>query len=342
MLAKRETLLCHYQYDPLDRLVDCSLFAQASVQRFYLRDRLTTEIQGAAQRSIMRHDDQLLGQQQRQGDTVETRLFATDQQQSVLNQLDRASSHPIAYTPYGHRPAENGVLSLLGFSGERPDPVTGHYLLGNGYRGFNPVLMRFNSPDSWSPFGKGGLNTYSYCSGDPVNYSDPTGHGLLSVISTIASSAKTINLRSRQSAAWNLPDYLTPKNMANELITSINRLQPTKLRILTSADNAINHAKRIKYQGKEVKALIKAKNILSDYVTQPEKAVRKFQSEISVDSNSSGPTLVEVSNSRYNEALNSQSQLTLMKTYDLNKKLIDSLNASTTQIRTTTSRTATY
>ncbi|VVM52370.1 hypothetical protein PS645_00821 [Pseudomonas fluorescens] len=176
MLAKHGTLLCHYQYDPLDRLINCSPFAQASVQRFYLKDRLATEIQGAVQRSIMRHDDQLLGQQQCQSNAVETRLFVIDQQRSVLNLLDRVSSRPIAYTPYGYRPAENGLLNLLGFNGQRPDPITGHYLLGNGYRAFNPVLMRFNSPDSWSPFGEGGLNAYVYCVGDPVNKEDSTGH----------------------------------------------------------------------------------------------------------------------------------------------------------------------
>lgn len=59
------------------------------------------------------------------------------------------------------------IPSLLGFNGERPDPVTGHYHLGNGYRPFNPVLMRFNSPDSWSALGKGGVNAYAYCGGDP-------------------------------------------------------------------------------------------------------------------------------------------------------------------------------
>jgi len=36
--------------------------------------------------------------------------------------------------------------------------------------------MRFNSPDSWSPFGRGGVNAYGYCGGDPGNYSDPSGH----------------------------------------------------------------------------------------------------------------------------------------------------------------------
>ncbi|MCL6705192.1 RHS repeat-associated core domain-containing protein [Pseudomonas sp. T1.Ur] len=176
MSSPDNTLLCRYHYDPLDRLADCTPSAQARTQRFYLKDRLTSEIQGSVRRSIFQQEAQLLAQQEHQDDAVETTLLATDQQRSVLHALDATQSHPLAYTPYGHRPAQNGLLSLLGFNGERPDPVTGHYLLGNGYRAFNPVLMRFNSPDSLSPFGEGGLNAYVYCVGDPVNRNDPTGH----------------------------------------------------------------------------------------------------------------------------------------------------------------------
>jgi RHS repeat-associated protein len=201
MLPTRETLLCRYHYDPLDRLVGCTPSAQAPTRRFYLKDRLATEIQDAVQRSIMQHDDQLLAQQQRQSGAVEARLLATDQQRSVLNVLDVARPHPLAYSPYGHRPAESGLLSLLGFNGERPDLVTGCYLLGNGYRAFNPVLMRFNSPDSWSPFGEGGLNAYAYCVGDPVNREDSTGHAgrLIKIFNNIrgkltSSSAKKVNI----------------------------------------------------------------------------------------------------------------------------------------------------
>jgi RHS repeat-associated protein len=103
-------------------------------------------------------------------------LLATDQQRSVLNALDAGRSHSIAYSPYGYRPQKPDLLSLIGFNGELPDPLTGHYHLGNGYRQFNPVLMRFNSPDSWSPFGAGGLNAYAYCEGDPVNRMELNGH----------------------------------------------------------------------------------------------------------------------------------------------------------------------
>ncbi len=173
MHPQRKTLLCSYRYDPLDRLADCTPTAQASSQRFYLKDRLSTEIQGVLQHSIMQHEDQLLAQQRRQNGTSQSRLLVTDQQRSVLSILDATRFLHLAYTPYGHHVPKS---CLLGFNGERPDPVTGHYVLGNGYRALNTVLMRFNSPDSWSPFGRGGLNAYGYCVGDPVNRSDPTGH----------------------------------------------------------------------------------------------------------------------------------------------------------------------
>lgn len=65
---------------------------------------------------------------------------------------------------------------LSSFNGERWDPASGHYHLGNGYRAYNPVLKRFTCPDSMSPFGAGGINPYMYCAGDPVNQADPSGH----------------------------------------------------------------------------------------------------------------------------------------------------------------------
>jgi len=81
----------------------------------------------------------------------------------------------LRYTVYGRDGGEQ-CASVLRFNGQSKEPVTGHYLLGNGYRGFNSALMRFNSPDSFSPFGDGGLNAYCYCGGDPVNKIDPSGH----------------------------------------------------------------------------------------------------------------------------------------------------------------------
>lgn len=159
------TVLCRYHYDPLDRLASRTPRAQAIAQRFYKSGQLATELQGAKHRSFVRSGAQMLAQTS-QSDTV---LLGADQQNSVLQADDTA----IAYAPYGHREDEP---EIPGFNGEQPDPITGHYLLGHGYRAYNPLLMRFNSPDNLSPFAGGGLNAYSYCLGDPINRVDPSGH----------------------------------------------------------------------------------------------------------------------------------------------------------------------
>lgn len=182
MTGQREILLCLYSYDPLDRVVGCAQLNQDSVQRYYRQNRLATEIQGQARYSLFEHEQQLLAQQQHQSGRVECGLLATDLQRSVLHSIAGGNHQSPVYSPYGHRSPETGLLSLLGFNGERRDTVTGCYLLGNGYRAFNPVLMRFNSPDRLSPFGKGGVNVYAYCAGDPVNRLDPTGGSFLSAL----------------------------------------------------------------------------------------------------------------------------------------------------------------
>jgi len=177
MNYSKHSLLCRYRYDPLDRLISHVQSTAAERYRFYCKSRLATEIQETIGYSIVQHGDLLLAQQQRENNALNTTLLATDLQRSVLHTLKKNTERqPISYSAYGHRRAESGLNSLLGFNGERPDSMTGHYLLGNGYRTFNPVLMRFNSPDSWSPFGKGGLNAYAYCLGDPINSGDKSGH----------------------------------------------------------------------------------------------------------------------------------------------------------------------
>lgn len=103
-------------------------------------------------------------------------MLAGDGNNSVLFEASSGSVNDFAFTPYGHRSEEHPGSTRLGFNGQLKEAQTGCYLLGNGYRAFSPLLMRFHSPDSWSPFGEGGLNPYSYTMGDPVNHIDPTGH----------------------------------------------------------------------------------------------------------------------------------------------------------------------
>lgn len=86
-------------------------------------------------------------------------------------------SHQNSYMCYGFRSATSS--SRIGFNGEFQDQLTGFYFLGNGYRAYCPDFCRFVSPDKLSPFQSGGLNSYAYVLGDPINNTDPTGRTAL-------------------------------------------------------------------------------------------------------------------------------------------------------------------
>lgn len=101
-----------------------------------------------------------------------TGLLGCDAQQSVLIQLERAVIKHACYPPYGY----TSQPTLMAFQGEYVDPVSKNYPMGAGYRWLIPTLRRFNSPDSLSPFRRGGINTYAFVSGDPINYNDPSAH----------------------------------------------------------------------------------------------------------------------------------------------------------------------
>ncbi|UZE01250.1 RHS repeat-associated core domain-containing protein [Pseudomonas mediterranea] len=170
--ADSRSTLARYRYDASDRLHAIEWAGQKSCRRFYRAEQLCSEITGEDSRSILYEERQLLALSQGR----DTRLFGTDGSGNVLQALCGGDNTRHAYSPYGQRSATDGLDSLFGLGGEPLDPVTGCYLLGNGYRAYDPVLMRFHRPDSWSPFDGGGLNPYAYCLGDPINLSDPTGH----------------------------------------------------------------------------------------------------------------------------------------------------------------------
>ncbi|SED62950.1 RHS repeat-associated core domain-containing protein [Pseudomonas kilonensis] len=163
-----------YSYDPLDTLAGLD-DGSGKEQRFYQGGELTSLVKGASSSSFLRADGVVLAEHQAGADP-KSLLLAGDDKNSVLWEIDRDATQEFVYTPYGHRVDEASVSSHLGYNGERRETQTGWYLLGKGYRAFNPVLMRFHSPDSWSPFGDGGLNAYTYCLGDPISFTDPTGH----------------------------------------------------------------------------------------------------------------------------------------------------------------------
>jgi len=102
-------------------------------------------------------------------------LLAADPSQSPLLEITASGPNPLRHSPYGTQQGVREVQGCLGFNGELRERPQGWYHLGHGHRLYNPTLRRFHSPDALSPFGRGGLNAYVYCQGDPVNFKDPTG-----------------------------------------------------------------------------------------------------------------------------------------------------------------------
>lgn len=109
-----------------------------------------------------------------------TLLLACDSKNTVLAET-AGSIHHLAYSPYGQQSSRQEVMTRLGFNGELREAKTDWYFLGKGYRVYNPCLMRFHSYDKFSPFGKGGLNGFAYCGGEPVMRADPSGEGWFNI-----------------------------------------------------------------------------------------------------------------------------------------------------------------
>ncbi|MHA6196303.1 RHS repeat domain-containing protein [Pseudomonas wadenswilerensis] len=157
-----------YRYDAQD-ILSGSLGGEGAEQRFYRGGELVNQLQEGVQRTFMRGGETILAERIGGGADV---LLATDVKKTVLAERD-ASTRGGGYTVHGYR-SVSSFKGNLGFNGEALES-SDVYLLGS-YRAYNPGLMIMHSPDTLSPFARGGLNAYAYCLGDPVNLVDPTGH----------------------------------------------------------------------------------------------------------------------------------------------------------------------
>lgn len=186
-------------YDPLGRLIGLSKSGEHSIQGSYYYDATDKVIQKRITKgksySLYYNDEEVVNQFISSDDSSpetsrlikmgreslavslndELALTASSQSKSLLYSLKEGENQGNFYlfSPYG-----NGEVpeSLPAFNGELKDPISHSYHLGNGYRSYSPKLMRFTTPDSFSPFSFGGINPYSYCLGDPINRIDPSGH----------------------------------------------------------------------------------------------------------------------------------------------------------------------
>lgn len=139
---------------------------------FYLKNWPVTLAHGATATSLFRNQRLVHGISGAGHALAGPALLAIDDAGSAFKSRQGSMVSTINYSPYGHTASDMPI----GFKGELFNLLTCSYPLGNGYREYSPVIMRFRSPDSLSPMGKGGINPYAFALNDPVNWSDPSGH----------------------------------------------------------------------------------------------------------------------------------------------------------------------
>lgn len=159
-----------FRYDPLGRLSEKSGAAERRYE--YDGDALLAVADPKAKTEwqlipALAFDDQLY---LRGPEGVQ--LYLRDHLGSVVASLGKSGDKvkEIPYDPYG-APLSPKALPLLAFAGMTYEPEIGAY--NARHRFYAPASGRFTSPD---PLGlAGGVNTYAYAEGNPVNYTDPLG-----------------------------------------------------------------------------------------------------------------------------------------------------------------------
>ena len=172
--AVDDTVSSQYRYDGHNHLVGVIHEQENECLRFYQGTQLSHTLQDKKYTHFLLSGGVALSQQL--DDHNQTLLLLTDASPSVIGESLNGQIHLVSYSAYGEQDKTARLQTLLAFNSEVCEPLSGWYLLGRGYRAYNPGLMRFHSPDSLSPFGAGGVNPYVYCLGNPIRFRDPTGH----------------------------------------------------------------------------------------------------------------------------------------------------------------------
>lgn len=102
--------------------------------------------------------------------------YRLDNRGSVTNIVDVDDEVVKSYTydAYGNTSSSDTFVNSFAYTGTVIDTETGLYYMNARY--YDPETGRFISEDTYRGDGEVFWHLYAYCHGDPVNYTDPTGH----------------------------------------------------------------------------------------------------------------------------------------------------------------------
>jgi len=189
---------CHYRYNSLGQLCDREVDGLLK-RSYYSGMQLTHEQQAGQKLGVVGDDTTIFALSQLDEGGQRITLLGCDSQGSIRLEAGE-SIRQRRYSAHGAEPVDD-QHTPFGYAGQRREPLT-EWNIPAGYRPYDPLLMCFLAPDSESPFGRGGINAYAYCAGDPINRIDPDGHswhtwvlagiGVVATIASLGSAAPAI------------------------------------------------------------------------------------------------------------------------------------------------------
>lgn len=91
--------------------------------------------------------------------------------------MDDSLVKSYTYDAYGNTQSTGAFINSFAYTGAVIDTETGLYYMNARY--YDPETGRFISQDTYRGSGEAFWHLYLYCSGDPVNATDPSGHKIV-------------------------------------------------------------------------------------------------------------------------------------------------------------------
>ena len=220
-----------------------------------------------------------------EGDAVDFYTYTKDLRESTINVVgkDGASQKTYSYTDYGEttEQGENNFYNEICYGGGVYDKTTGLYYLNARY--YSPENGSFLTQDTYrgSRSKTETLNLYGYCTGNPINYTDPSGHWVVAAIAAGIGGAMGAydsykTAKERKYKGWKKGAYIA----GHTVLGAVNPCKILKgIKIGYKIYKGARYSKKVRAAQKALKSKFKVKTKPKATVVMKKNAKARLQSK---------------------------------------------------------------